>query len=58
MAGNYNTPSLAPGVTYLITAKVMIEGGDVTRLVTITSLTDSTQKDTIEFGMKDVPCGC
>lgn len=58
VAGNYNTPSLAPGVTYLITAKVMIEGGDVTRLVTITSLTDSTQKDTIEFGMKDVPCGC
>ena len=57
VAGTYRTPSLAPGATYLITAKVA-DGGNITRLVTITSVADPTKKDAIKFGLKFVACGC
>jgi hypothetical protein len=57
VAGTYRTSSLAPGATYLITAKVMV-GGNITRLVTITSVADPTKKDAVKFGLKFLACGC
>jgi len=59
VAGTYQTSSLAPGATYLITAKLTIRtGGSVTRLVTITSAADATKKDAVKFGLKEVACAC
>ena len=54
VAGTYRTPSLAPTRTYLINAKVTVKstaavGSKITRLVTITSLGDSTRKDAVRF---------
>lgn len=54
VAGTYRTPSLAPGATYLITAKVMVKqtagvGSQVVRLVTITSVGSPTIKDAVKF---------
>jgi hypothetical protein len=47
VAGTYRTPSLAPGATYLIHAKIY---GVVTRLVTIRSIANSTKVDAVKFG--------
>lgn len=58
VAGTYRTASLAPGATYLITAKVTEGGGNITRLVTITSVADATKKDAVKFGLKEIACGC
>jgi hypothetical protein len=54
VAGTYTTPVLAPGVTFLITAKVKVKstatvGSSVTRLVTVTSVADGTKKDAVKF---------
>jgi hypothetical protein len=54
VAGTYTTPALAPGATYLIKAKVTVTStatkfSSVTRLVTITSLGDSSKKDAVKF---------
>ena len=54
VAGTYSTPSLAPGQTYLITAKVKVgasaaAGSSVSRLVTITAVSDATRQDTVKF---------
>jgi hypothetical protein len=54
VAGNYQTPSLAPGATYLITATVTVKsaaavGSRVTRLVTLTSVGNSTKRDAVKF---------
>jgi hypothetical protein len=57
VAGTYRTPSLAPGATYLIHAKIVIkEVGSVTRLVTIRSVTSSTKLDAVKFGFLWKPC--
>ena len=53
-AGTYRTASLAKGAAALITAKVTINktaapGSKVTRLVTITSVGSSTEKDAVKF---------
>ena len=59
VAGTYQTSSLAPGATYLITAKLtMRPGGNITRLVTITSVADATKKDAVKLVLKFVACGC
>ena len=54
VAGSYLTPSLAPGATYLITARVTVKstaavGSSVTRLVTLTSVGNSVKKDAVKF---------
>ncbi len=54
VAGTYKTTSLAQAATYLITAKVTVKstaaaGSSVTRLVTITSVGNSTRKDAVKF---------
>ena len=54
VAGTYQTPSLAPAATYLITAKVTVKsaaavGSKVTRLVTLTSVGNSAKKDAVKF---------
>jgi hypothetical protein len=54
VAGTYAVPSLAPGATYLITAKAKVNssatvGSSVTRLVTITSVGDGTKQDAVKF---------
>ena len=54
VAGTYKTPSLAPGATYVITAKITMKstaaaGSKVTRLVTITSVAAATKKDAVKF---------
>lgn len=58
VAGTFRTASLAPGATYLITAKVTPGGGDITRLVTIRSASDPTKKDAVKLGLKEVACEC
>jgi hypothetical protein len=55
VAGTYRTPSLAPGATYLIHAKITINfssnlSGNLTRLVTIRSVANSTKVDAVKFG--------
>jgi alpha-tubulin suppressor-like RCC1 family protein len=58
-AGTYQTSSLAPGATYLITARVTFgQPLDTTRLMTVTSLADATKMDTVQFGVKEGPCSC
>ena len=54
VAGTYHTPSLAPGATYLISARVAVKAGaapgsQVARLVVITSVSDHTRKDAVQF---------
>jgi hypothetical protein len=54
VAGTYQTPSLAAGATYFITAKVTVKtgaavGSSVTRLVTISSIANSAKKDAVKF---------
>lgn len=54
VAGTYRTPSLAPGATYLITAKVTVKptaaaGSQVTRLVTLRSVGNPVRKDAVKF---------
>jgi hypothetical protein len=62
MAGTYRTPSLAPGDTYLIKAKVTIVdaccGDKTARLVKIASVADPTKKDAVKFVRKFWVCGC
>jgi hypothetical protein len=59
VAGTYQTTSLAPGATYLVTAKfTQRAGGDITRLVTITSAADATRKDAVKVALKFAACGC
>jgi hypothetical protein len=54
VTGTYQTPSLAPTATYLITAKVRVKsaaaaGSKVTRLVTLTSVGNSAKKDAVKL---------
>jgi len=54
VAGTYTTPSLAPGATYLVTAKVKVnqsatKGSSTTRLVTVASVADGTKQDAVMF---------
>ena len=54
VAGTYRTPWLAAIAEYLITAQVTVLstaalGSSVTRLVTVTSVSDSTKKDAVKF---------
>jgi hypothetical protein len=51
VAGTYRTPSLAPGATYVIYAKIVMDYASVTRLVTIRSVTSSTRLDAVKFGL-------
>jgi hypothetical protein len=53
-AGNYATPSLAPGASRLITIKVKVKqgaaaGSRVTRVVTISSAADPTRRDAVKL---------
>jgi hypothetical protein len=56
VAGTYRTPSLAPGATYLIHAKIVnnfsvnLFSYSVARLVTIRSVANSTKVDAVKFG--------
>ena len=57
VAGTYRTPSLAPGATYLIHAKITENfssnlSGNLTRLVTIRSVANSTKLDAVKFGFR------
>ena len=57
VAGNYQTTSVAPGASYMITAKVTVKataavGSNVTRLVTVRAAADPTKKDTVRFVAK------
>jgi hypothetical protein len=54
VAGTFKTPSLAPGTTYLVTAKVKVKwnatkGSSTTRRVIITSVGDNTMQDAVRF---------
>jgi hypothetical protein len=62
VAGTYRTPSLAPGATYLIHARMTVNprsnlSGN-SRLVTIRSVANSTKLDAVKFGILQKPCGC
>ena len=57
VTGTYRTPSLAPGATYLISARITLPqssnsnlSGNVARLVTIRSVANSTKVDAVKFG--------
>ena len=57
VAGTYRTPSLAPGATYLISARITLPQSSnlsfsVARLVTIRSVGDPTKIDAVKFGFK------
>jgi hypothetical protein len=58
-AGTYQTASVAPGSTYVVTARITVKlGGDVTRLVTTSSVADATKVDAVRFSYKQGACGC
>jgi hypothetical protein len=57
VAGTYRTPSLAPGATYLISARITLPQSSnwsfsVARLVTIRSVGDPATIDAVKFGLK------
>jgi hypothetical protein len=57
VAGTYRTPSLVPGATYLISARITLPQSSnlsfsVARLVTIRSVGDPTKLDAVKFGLK------
>jgi hypothetical protein len=57
VAGTYQTWLLAPGAAYLITARVTVKsaaavGSQVTRLVALTSVANSTRIDAVKFVAK------
>jgi len=57
VTGTYRTPSLAPGATYLISARITLPQSSnlsfsVARLVTIRSVGDPTKIDAVKFGFK------
>jgi hypothetical protein len=55
IAGTYRTPSLAPGATYLINAKITInQGGPITRLVTIKSVADPAKVDAVSLAYRGI----
>lgn len=54
VAGTYQTASLAPGATFLITVKVKVKstatvGSKVTRLVTLSSVAAATKQDAVKL---------
>jgi hypothetical protein len=54
VAGTYQTTSLAPGGSFLVTAKVTVKssatiGSSVTRLVTVTSVASAASKDAVKL---------
>jgi spore coat protein U-like protein len=63
VAGTFKTPRLAPGGKYLIKAKVTraaegFAGGDLSRLVTLTSVGNAAKQDAVKLVMHEVVCGC
>ena len=54
VAGTFQTPSLAPGATYLFSARITInQGGSLAdHLVTITSAADPTKIDAVKFAFR------
>ena len=60
VAGTYQTSSLAPGASAAITVKVDLDSMSATntRLITITSSSDSTKKDAVKLKMTIGTCGC
>jgi hypothetical protein len=55
VAGTYRTPSLVPGTTYLISARITLPQSSnlsfsVARLVTIRSVANTTKIDAVKFG--------
>ena len=58
VAGTFRTASLAPGATYLIVARITKGSGNMTRLVTIRSVANTTKADAVMFGYKEGACGC
>lgn len=63
VAGTYTTPSLAPGGKHLIKVKVSraAEGfasGDLRRVVSLTSVGNSSKTDAVKLVMRHQSCGC
>lgn len=58
VAGSFRTASLASGATYAIRARIASGGGNMTRLITIRSIADSTKTDAVKFAYKQMACGC
>ena len=54
VAGTFRTPSLAPGATYLIHARITIGdgGGNITRMVAIRSVANPAKIDTVKFAYR------
>jgi hypothetical protein len=58
VAGTYQTSSLAPGATFVIIAKASVDSVVTYRLLTITSVADSTKKDAVKLKMVHKYCTC
>ena len=62
VAGTYRTPQIAPGDEVVIKVKLTgdsEQGSDGSRLVTVTSVADSTKKDAVKFKLKQASwCYC
>ncbi|MEA2608966.1 MAG: hypothetical protein QOJ75_1209, partial [Chloroflexota bacterium] len=57
--GTYLTPPLATGAADHVMARISLRsGGDVNRLVTITSSAAPVLVDAVSFGYKETACGC
>lgn len=56
VAGTYQTPSLGSGDTYTLKVRVRIATG--ARLITLTSVANSTKKDAVKVKVTYSSCGC
>jgi hypothetical protein len=58
--GTFKTAQLGPGETEVIVAEVTTDSydGDVTRLLTLTSVGDSSRQDAVKIVIKQLSCGC
>lgn len=61
VAGNYQTPSIAQGASYVITVKAYLDSqttDTASRVLTISSVGDPTKKDAVKVLLKLATCGC
>src|SRR5688572_2567924 len=63
VAGTFMTPSLGPGASYLIEARITrasegFQSGDLVRLVKLTSVGNSSRTDTVKLVVALQTCGC
>ena len=56
--GTYQTPEVAPGATFVIKVRIVLDGAAVERLVKATSVADPGKADTVRIRVVYTGCSC